>query len=164
MDEVITVSARRTFLQSFVVVLQLWFGAPTGYVATVGLAAFMAYLFYDAGSPWVTAVAGLAWVALMIPFVLAMQAWKITRWYHALGQPVFLFDADSATLKSGDMVTRIPWSGIKRVKLTGKTCFLYITPRLAWYFARNEVSKQDEVGILNFAQMANVRLVVREPM
>ncbi|HTV85830.1 MAG TPA: hypothetical protein VME63_10500 [Dyella sp.] len=162
MSEVITVSARRTFKRSFVVAVQLWFGAPSGYAATIGLAALMAYLFYDGRSPWMTGITGIAWVALMIPFVLAMQAWKITRWYHALGQPILSFDAESATLRSGDIVTRIPWSGVKRIKLTGKTCFIYITPRLAWYFARDEANRQDEKGILNFAQRANVQLVGKD--
>lgn len=142
MSDVITVSTRRSFWSSFAVVMHLWFGAPPGYIAAASLAACMAYFSYDGHFPWLAGLAGMAWVALMIPLFMAMQAWKIARWYRAWGQPVLCFDAAGATSKNGDIVTRIPWSSVKRVKLTRGIFFVYIAPRLAWYFARSEASRQ----------------------
>jgi hypothetical protein len=52
MDKVITVSARRTYLRSFTVALQLWFGAPIGCAATLGMAAFMAFFALVVGLPF----------------------------------------------------------------------------------------------------------------
>ena len=156
MDSVITFSSKRTFARSFRITLQLWFAAPYGYAFTAGLAAFMGYLFYDSGSPWMTALSGIAWVAVMLPLLLAAQAWKIWRWYRTAGQPTFFFDAEGATLKSGEVVVRVPWSGIKRILLTRRTCFLYLAPRVAWFFERDEVSQQDEQRILDFAKGASV--------
>ncbi|MHA6206253.1 YcxB family protein [Dyella soli] len=158
MDDVVTVTAKRTFTSSFVVAAQLWFGTASGYVSALVLAAIMAYVFHDAGSPWITAAAGVAWVALMIPFVLGLQAWRIARWYRTLGPPVFSFDPDSATCRCGEMVTRMPWSGIRRIRLTRKTCFVYITPRAAWFFAREEISRHDEAALLDFARRSGVQL------
>jgi len=158
MDRVVTVTAKRTLPRSFVVATQLWFGTPSGYVSVVVLAGVMAYVCYDAASPRLTILAGLAWVTAMVPFVLAMQAWKITHWSRTVGQPVFSFDAENVTCKSGDMVTRIPWSGIKRLRLTNKTCFVYLTTRVAWFFSRSEMSKLDEAALLDFARLSNVRV------
>lgn len=158
MNSAVSVTAKRSFVGSFVVASQLWFATLSGYLSVVVIAALMAYVFYDQGSPWVAVLGGLAWVVVMLLLVFAIQAWRITRWSRTIGQPVFSFDEESATCKSGLMVTRIPWSGIKRVKLTRKTCFFYITERAAWFFGRDELSKQEESIILDFARRSNVKL------
>lgn len=158
MNSTVSVTAKRSFAGSFSIATQLWFATPSGYLSIVFIAAMMAYIFYDPGYPWIAIGGGLAWVAVMLLFVFTVQAWKITKWSQTMGQPVYLFDEESATCQSGQMVTRIPWSGIKRIRLTRKTCFLYITKQTVWFFGRDELSKQDESTMLEFARRSNVKL------
>ncbi|WP_281850872.1 YcxB family protein [Dyella sp. GSA-30] len=158
MNDVISVTAKRTFAGSFIVVTQLWFTTPSGYLSIAFITALIAYVFYDQRYPWFAVIGGLVWVAFMLPLIFAIQAWKIRQWSRSTGQPVFSFDEESATCKSGLVVTRVPWSGIKQIKFTRKTCFFYLTKQAAWFFGRNELSKQQESAILSFARRSNVKL------
>jgi hypothetical protein len=61
--------------------------------------------------------------------------------------------------KNGEMVTSIAWSAIKRVRFSGKTCFVYFDNNVAWFFDRGDVSQRELSTIVGFAEHANVKLV-----
>nr|WP_255548780.1 YcxB family protein [Luteibacter sp. dw_328] len=94
----------------------------------------------------------------MLPFLFALQSWRTLRATRDSGAPVFSFDEEGAACANGAIVTRLPWSAIHRIKFDARTCFVYVTPRAAWFFGRDLLTKDQEAALSDFARRFNVKL------
>ncbi|WP_146171650.1 YcxB family protein [Luteibacter sp. OK325] len=159
----ITVTAPRTFFRTFAVMAQLWFAVPSGYVTVAFMFVLITFSFHNPAPLWLAASCGLGWVVAMFPFLLALQAWRVLRATKESGVPVFTFDEEGAACATGAVVTRLPWSGIHRIRFDARTCFVYVTPRAAWFFGRALLTKGQEAALSDFARRSNVKLEGRAP-
>lgn len=160
MTSVITVTAPRTFFGTFLIIAKLWFTTPSGYGSIAVMFGLITFAFYISSPLWLAALGGLGWVVAMLPFLFAIQSWKTLRTIRDLGVPVFTFDEEGAACATGPVVTRLPWSAIHRLKFDAKTCFVYVTPRCTWFFARNLLSKDEEAALFDLARSSKVSLKV----
>ena len=55
-------------------------------------------------------------------------------------------------------MTRIGWTGIKKMRISRTTCFVYLTPSVAWFFDRRDLSRDELEAVVELAQRANVKL------
>jgi hypothetical protein len=159
----ITVTAPRTFFRTFAIAAQLWFSAPSGYVTVAFMFVLITFSFHNPAPLWLAALGGLGWVAAMLPFLFALQSWRTLRATRDSGAPVFTFDEQGAACANGVIVTRLPWSAIHRIKFDARTCFVYVTPRAAWFFRRDLLTKDQEAALSDFARRSNVTLEGRAP-
>lgn len=150
--------AKRTFANSFVVIARMWLTSPWGLMIAIGMIAAMTFAFYQPGSLWIPFLGGVVWTTVMLPFLVALQAWKITRWCQRFGLPEFSFDEGGASCRSGEVMTRIGWTGIKKMRISRTTCFVYLTPSVAWFFDRRDLSRDELEAVVELAQRANVKL------
>lgn len=154
----VTLTSRRTFGSNFIRIAQMWFAGPSGYISVLVIVGIFTFISYNTQPIWLAALGGIAWIAFMLPCLFAMQSWIALRATHSRGMPIFKFDSNGISCDSGKLHTSAPWSGINRLRLTRRTCFVYLTPRCAWFFGRNELSPQDEALLFNFAKASHVRL------
>lgn len=154
----ITVTASRTFFRTFAIAARLWFAAPSGYVAVAFMFVLITFSFHNPAPLWLAALGGLGWVSAMLPFIFALQSWRTLRATRDSGAPVYSFDEEGAACTTGAVVTRLPWSAIHRIKFDARTCFVYVTPRAAWFFGRDLLTKDQEAALFDFARRSNVRL------
>lgn len=158
MTDAVTLTARRTFWGTFPRMAELWFSGPSGYISTLVIIALFTFAFSNGAPMWLAVIGGLAWVAMMLPFLFAMQSWITIRHAREAGLPVFTFDKEGAGCKSGKLEARAPWSGINRVRLTRRTCFVYVTKRSVWFFGRGELTSSEETALLAFVRASDVKL------
>lgn len=158
MSEVVVVTAKRTFWNMFSAFARLWFDGPSGYFSVFFVVGLFTYLSYQGSPLWLGISMGVAWLLVMLPLLFAMRAWQTMRLTRRMGQPVFTFDANGATCRFGEMETRVPWSGVHRVKITRTTFCFFVTQRVAWLLGRDALGPGDERAILAFSRAANVRL------
>ncbi|RUL72167.1 hypothetical protein [Dyella choica] len=154
-----TFKAKRTFFNSFMVVIKLWLRTKWSYLFLTGLAAVMALAFNTLAPLWLAILGGLAWAVAMVPLLLVLQAWKIMSLSRKLGLPTFSFDEEGAACKGGEIETRIAWSGVKRMRFVGTTCLVYLTPSIAWFFDSCDLSQQELSIITDYARRAKVELI-----
>jgi len=158
MTGAITVTAPRTFVRSFLVLVKLSLATPSGY-RSIAMMFVVITLAFSLSSPLsLAALDGAGWVIAMMPSLFAFQAWRVVRNARDLGAPIFTFDETGAACANGAIVTRLPWSAISRLTFDARTCFVYVTPRSAWFFARDLLSKDDEAAVSEFARRSAVRL------
>ena len=160
MTGAITVTAPRTFVRTFLVLIKLCFTTPSGYRSIATMFGVITLAFSLSSPLWLAALAGGGWVVAMLPCMFALQAWRVVRNARDLGAPVFTFDESGAACANGAIVTRVPWSAISRLSFDARTCFVYVTPRSAWFFARDLLSKDDEAALSEFARRSAVRLTI----
>ena len=158
MTMTITVTASRTFWGTFRQMIPHWFSGPSSYLYTLVIVGIFTYVNYEPAPLWMAALTGVVWLAIMLPLMFALQAWKVMTAVRRMGLPVFCFDHEGISARSGEIHTRVPWSGVDRVRLVGRTCFFYLTPRAAWFFGRIDLAPGDLETVLGFARAANVKL------
>ena len=158
MVEVVKISGRRTYGDAFIAAMQLWFAKPSGYVGVLFIAAVFAYPARDDFPLWIVALVGLVCAVTMMLFGFALQAWKMVQWVSDVGVPAYTFDHSGGSCQSRGMVTHVPWSSIHQLRLTKRICFVYVTPRAAWFFRRDSLTPHEESALFELARRANVRL------
>lgn len=158
-EQSVTFTSQRTFGSTFVRAAQIWFSRPSGYVSTLVIIGIFTFALHGTGPLWLAALGGFAWIALMLPFLFAMQSWTTVRAARRTGLPLFKFDSKGMSCNSGQLQMSTPWTGINQMRLTRRSCFVYVTPRAAWFFGRNELSAEDEAQLLGFARASNVKLL-----
>lgn len=157
MDACVTFTSSRTFGSNFVRVAQMWFAGAAGYVSILVIVGVFSAISYGSQPIWMGALGGAAWVAIMLPCFFALQAWTAVQASRKRGNPKFKFDRDGISCESGKLHTSAPWAGINRIRLTRRTCFVYLSPRCAWFFGRDELTPEDESQLFNFARAENVK-------
>ncbi|WP_458072369.1 YcxB family protein [Rhodanobacter sp. BL-MT-08] len=93
----------------------------------------------------------------MLPCLFAAQAWTALQASRKRGSPKFRFDREGISCDSGKLHTSASWSGVNRIRLTRRTCFIYLSPRCAWFFGRDELTPEDESLLFDFAKSENVK-------
>ena len=158
MSGTFSITPQRTFADAYGAVMQLWLARPSAYgwmllmVAIVGAAA-------SVSAPWwVGLMTGVVWLAVVCPLLVALQARKIMRALEREGPSTFTFDVEAVTCQSRSIHVRVLWTGMARVWLTKRRCFLYFTPRVAWFFQRSELRSEGEAAVLAFARTAGVKV------
>ena len=156
--EVFSITPMRTFGDIYGAIAQLWLFTRSGYLGMLLMAGVMAGVFSLSSPWWVAIVGALAWTAVIWPCMLALQSWKTLRHWKREGPSTFTFDAEGVHCRARHVETRVLWTGMVRVKLTKRRCFLYFTPRLAWFLRRADLGPEGEAAVLAFAAEAGVQV------
>ncbi len=158
MFDAVTVSGERTVGDVFVAIVRLWLAQPSSSLLVAVLAIAFGFPLHGEAPLWLAVLGAIAWASIMVLFFLALQTWKITSQARAMGALVYTFDEQGVRCQHGSMVTSVPWSGIVRVKLTDRTCFLYVSPSVMWVFPRRHLTSDQASCLCALARNARVRL------
>jgi hypothetical protein len=158
MEQAISITPVRTYADTFGAVTQLWLGTPSGRWGILLMAAVMAVVFSLSAPWWIGTAGGLFWAFAMWLFLLALQSWKIMQTVRREGASTFTFDEDGVLCRARTMEMRVTWSGMARVRMTKQRCFLYFTPRCAWFIRRDGMKPGEEASILGLAMKAGAKV------
>ena len=158
MEPSISITPIRTYRDTFGAVTQLWLDTPSGRWGILFMAALMSVVFSLSAPWWIGITGGLFWALAMWLFLLALQSWKIMQASRREGASTFTFDDSGVLCRARTMEVRVPWSGMVRVRMTKQRCFLYFTPRCAWFIRRDGMKPGEEAAILALAGKAGCKI------
>ncbi|MBT2116102.1 hypothetical protein KK141_01040 [Dyella sp. LX-66] len=158
MTEFISITPVRTYGDTFSAVAQIWLTTPSSRWGMVVMFALIAGVNAWSGPWWMAIVGGALWLLLIVPLAIALQSWNILRSARREGPSTFAFGEEGVVCRSKTMEARVLWSGMVRVLLTKQHCFLYFTPRFAWFLRRDGMSSSEEIAILKLASDAGVKV------
>lgn len=158
MSDSFSITPTRTFGDAYGAIMQLRLARLSAYGGMLLSACFVGAAAWLSAPWWVGLITGVVWLVLVWPLLMALQARKIMRTLEREGPSTFTFDAEAVTYQSRSIHVRVLWTGMARVWLTKRRCFLYFTPRVAWFFQRSELRPEGEAAVLAFARAAGVKV------
>lgn len=159
---VVRVTANRRFGELFLAFGRLWFSTASGYVAILVIIGIFAFIYDKPAPVWLAALGGMTWVAVMLPLRFSLQSWQVMRSARKVGVPVFTFDREGASCDVGTARTCAPWGNFRRIEQTRSTFFIHARSGSSWFFARHELSAEDEAAVVGFARAAGLKIVGRD--
>lgn len=158
MSDTFSITPSRAFRGTYGAVMQLWLARPSAYGWMLLMAVVVGVASSVSAPWWCGLIAGGVWLVAMCPLLVALQARKIMQALKREGPSTFTFDAEAVTCQSRSIQARVLWTGMARVWLTETRCFLYFTPRCAWFFRRCDLKPEGETVVLAFAKAAGVKV------